>query len=66
MQNQKNKMNLRKHPLRGILTEIAQEKQVSVQNVYQQIFLRNNPEMLKIFNQKRKQREREYDKLRIR
>jgi hypothetical protein len=65
MKKRKIKDDVRRHPLRGILTEIARERNITPQSVRQQIFLTGNPEMLKIYNKKKIKREREYEKIRI-
>ncbi|HAW09125.1 MAG TPA: hypothetical protein DCW42_08190 [Bacteroidetes bacterium] len=65
MQKIKIKDDIRRHPLRGILTEIARERNITPQSVRQQIFLTGNPEMLKIYKKKKAKREREYESIRI-
>jgi len=57
--------NNRKFPLRGIITEIAEELGISEQSASNRI-LRGNIEILKIYHQKKAKREREYAKLRVR
>jgi len=48
--------DMRKNPLRGILTEIAKELDITPQAVWQQVFLTQNPKTIDLFNRKRSQR----------
>jgi predicted DNA-binding protein YlxM (UPF0122 family) len=58
----KQKFTNRKHPLRGILKEIALEKRMTQQSVYNAL-RRGNPDILEIYVEKRKTRERRYARL---
>jgi hypothetical protein len=62
----KKKIDFRRHPYRGIYSEIATEQGVSVQAIYQSINKLHNPRILEIFKQKRIQREEHYESVRIR
>ena len=61
----KKKINYREYPYRGIFTEIAQEQGSTPQNIRQAIFKIHNPRILQIFQDKRIERERHYESVRV-
>lgn len=54
--------DLTRPPLRGIITEIADETGTSRPNVYQRIFYSKNPRMIEIYQEKKREREKKFEK----
>lgn len=61
----KKKVNYKIYPYRGIFTEIALEQGVSRVAIYNAVNKYHNPRILTIFQEKKNERERHYESVRV-